>query len=60
MCYTPIASIDCAVSTRVTHGQLNLARRDATSESCQNRFSVRVVETWNSLQESVRQIQEPN
>ena len=46
-------SIDCAVGTRAIHGHFNLATREETSKICQNQFYVRVVATWNSLQECI-------
>ena len=46
--FTSIGSREGAANTRATHGHLNLARREAASETRKNQFSARVVPSWNA------------
>ena len=51
---SPLTTREGAASTRATSRQLNLARREASSEVRKNQFSVRVVPPWNSLPDQVQ------
>ena len=52
--FTPIGSREGAANTRASDGHLNLARREASSETRKKQFSVRVVPVWNALPETVK------
>ena len=52
--FTPIGSREGAANTRATQCHLNLARREAGSETRKNQFSARVVPSWNALPEDVK------
>ena len=52
--FTPLSSREGAANTRASDGHLNLARREASSETRKHQFSVRVVPVWNALPEGVK------
>ena len=53
--FKPLNGREGAASTRSSSGFLNLERREANSELRRNQFSVRVVPSWNSLPDHVKQ-----